>query len=89
MSKKQRINYNHFYKIYCPNNEQRFVCYYCGLAAPDLDHVPPISILLEMDNVLKNYITAGIEFKKFLIKRICYGFKSKEEARQKLNTNYF
>ena len=35
--------HNHLYKLYCPNKKCRFTCYYCGLAAPTLDHVPSLA----------------------------------------------
>ena len=50
--------YGHRYKLYCPNDDFRYFCHYCGMPAPSLDHVPPLnalpSLLMEYEKL--NYI---------------------------------
>tara|TARA_Y100000590_G_C15537996_1_gene945807 strand:- start:41 stop:661 length:621 start_codon:yes stop_codon:yes gene_type:complete len=50
-STQRRINYqrfNHIYKLYCPDDRKRFICFYCGLPADTVDHVPPLNCVLNL-----------------------------------------
>ena len=50
--------YNQRYKLFCPDKNKRFICFYCGLPAPTVDHVPPLNkvadLLMEYESL--NYV---------------------------------
>ncbi len=51
MAKDRRTNFqkfNHLYKLFCPNKESRFICFYCGLPAGTVDHVPALNKVEEL-----------------------------------------
>ncbi|HAS6766025.1 TPA: hypothetical protein GRI81_24365 [Vibrio parahaemolyticus] len=50
--------YNTLYKLYCPSDNLRFICFYCGLPAGTVDHVPPLNAIenLRMTEENLNYI---------------------------------
>jgi len=39
---------HHLYKLFIPSTDKRFICFYCGLPAPTIDHVPPLSKVKEL-----------------------------------------
>lgn len=51
MSKDRKIlysKYNHRYKLFCPDKRSRYICFYCGLPAPTVDHVPPLNKVADL-----------------------------------------
>lgn len=49
MNRKQLYaQYNHLYKLYCPVDDLRYICFYCGLPAGTVDHVPPLNRVTEL-----------------------------------------
>ena len=51
MSKDRRTNYqkyNQLYKLYCPRKDLRFICFYCGMPAGTVDHVPALNKVEEL-----------------------------------------
>jgi 5-methylcytosine-specific restriction endonuclease McrA len=55
MSQDRKIlykKYNHRYKLFCPDKRNRYICFYCGLPAPTLDHVPPLN---KVDDLLMEF----------------------------------
>jgi len=39
---------HHLYKLFIPSKDQRFICFYCGLPAGTIDHVPSLSKVKEL-----------------------------------------
>ena len=63
MSSKERRQLNEklfgdLYKLYCPNEDRRFTCFYCGDSAPTLDHVPSLNCVhdLRLEYEIENYL---------------------------------
>lgn len=52
--KQNHKKFNHLYKLFCPNNDLRYVCLYCGLPAPTVDHVPPLSEVEDLRLIYDN-----------------------------------
>ena len=49
MNRKQLYaQFNHLYKLYCPLDDLRYICFYCGLPAGTVDHVPPLNRVTEL-----------------------------------------
>jgi hypothetical protein len=67
--KRLKIRFEDLYKIFCSDTKLRFVCYYCGLSAPELDHVPPLS---KIENLLEiGYARTDMDFFKVPSCREC------------------
>lgn len=43
------------YRMICPHPSLRYLCHYCGLSAPYLDHSPPVKMAHEFDEEGINY----------------------------------
>jgi len=60
MKSKNRIYYkktfNHLYNLYIPSKDKRYICFYCGLPAPAIDHVPPLSKVKELRMIYDSII---------------------------------
>ena len=57
---KRNINekqFGHKYKLYCPDEDKRFICFYCGDSAPTIDHVPSLNCIhdLRLEYEIENY----------------------------------
>lgn len=40
--------YDHLYQIFVTHKDNRYVCFYCGLPAPTLDHVPSLNCIEDL-----------------------------------------
>ena len=46
--------YNFLYKLFCPIKELRYICFYCGLPAGTIDHIPPLDAIEDLKMISNN-----------------------------------